>query len=85
MLVVRFKDDDTGKTYFKNVSAHIVRKKEDGTYIALTSRLNLLTKAGGKTIEAKDGVFFLQRVNDKYLAKFMFDGSEVEHYSEDFE
>ena len=38
-LIVRFTDGEN--TCFKSVSAHIVKKLDDGSYIALTARTNL--------------------------------------------
>jgi hypothetical protein len=59
-LIVRFKDEE-GKNRFKIVSAHIVKKEDDGPYFILTTRMNLLYKPedSDDVHEALDGFFFL--------------------------
>ena len=40
---------------------------------------------GGPEWDIKDGVLFLQRVDDKYAAKFFFDKAGVFHYKNDID
>ena len=41
--------------------------------------------SGDNEWNIKDGVFYMQRVNDKYLARFFFDADGVSHYKDDIE
>ena len=83
-LIVRFTDGE--KTCYKSVSAHIVKKLSDNCYIALTARTNLryIPQDGGE-FEVKDGVFFLQRAEGSYLARFLFKSEGIEHFNPKFE
>ena len=83
-LIVRFTDG--ANTCFKSVSAHIVKKVNDDCYIALTTRTNLrYAPSDGGEYEVKDGVFFLQRAEGSYLAKFYFKPEGITHLNPNFE
>ena len=75
------------KAAYKLASAHIVKKKDAKSYVALTSRLNLHYKVedGGEPYELQGGMFFLQRVDKKPLARFVFDKTGIDHLQNNLE
>jgi hypothetical protein len=91
-LVVGFEETVGGqaKKYFKLCSAHLIQK--DPSYIALTSRKNLLYKTkNGTTLNAIGCGFFLQKTaKNEFLAAFIAnflkvtDGTEVQYQNRAF-